>query len=178
MRVEALLSFGFRLGRSLTCLAELALVVGCDLIWKCSLDLGEHLFDAIKHVWMSILCHEIDETILRDIAKLTGGRYFRATNGEKLASIYTEIDELEKTKRGPYAGIVGYLDFNGNLDNAIAIRTMVITPRGASVQAGAGIVVDSDPVAEYNECWAKAKALIAAVKPAEQMTRVRRNAKG
>ena len=87
------------------------------------------------------------------------------------------IDELEKTKRGPYAGIVGYLDFNGNLDNAIAIRTMIITPKGASVQAGAGIVVDSDPVAEYNECWAKAKALIAAVKPAEQMTRVRSNAK-
>ena len=85
------------------------------------------------------------------------------------------IDELEKTRRGPYAGIVGYLDFNGNLDNAIAIRTMVITPKGASVQAGAGIVVDSDPVAEYNECWAKAKALIAAVKPAEEMTRVRNN---
>ena len=52
---------------------------------------------------------------------------------------------------------------------------MVITPRGASIQAGAGIVVDSDPVAEYNECWAKAKALIAAVKPAEEMTRVRNN---
>jgi len=85
------------------------------------------------------------------------------------------IDELERTKRGPYAGIVGYLDFNGNLDNAITIRTMVITPKGASVQAGAGIVADSDPIAEYNECWAKAKALIAAVKPAEEMTRVRNN---
>ena len=72
MTVEALLSFGFRLGRSLTCLAELALVVGCDLIWKCSLDLGEHLFDAIKHVWMSILCHEIDETILEDAFVLGG----------------------------------------------------------------------------------------------------------
>ena len=72
MTVEALLSFGFRLGRSLTCLAELASVVGCDLIWKCSLDLGEHLFDAIKHVWMSILCHEIDETIL-EYAFVRGG---------------------------------------------------------------------------------------------------------
>ena len=72
MRVEALLSFGFRLGRSLTCLAELALVVGCDLIWKCFSDLGEHLFDAIKHVWMSILCHEIDETILEDAFVLGG----------------------------------------------------------------------------------------------------------
>ena len=85
------------------------------------------------------------------------------------------IDELEKTKRGPYAGIVGYLDFNGNLDNAIAIRTMVITGSGASVQAGAGIVVDSDPLSEYKECWAKAKALIAAVKPAEEMTKTRNN---
>ena len=72
MRVEALLSCGFRLFRSLTCLAELPLVVGCDLIWKCSLDLGEHLFDAIKHVWMSILCHEIDETIL-EYAFVHGG---------------------------------------------------------------------------------------------------------
>ena len=72
MTVEALLSFGFRLGRSLTCLAELALVVGCDLIWKCFSDLGEHLFDAIKHVWMSILCHEIDETILEDAFVLGG----------------------------------------------------------------------------------------------------------
>ena len=72
MTVEALLSFGFRLGRFLTCLAELAPVVGCYLIWKCSLDLGEHLFDAIKHVWMSILCHEIDETIL-EYAFVHGG---------------------------------------------------------------------------------------------------------
>ena len=87
------------------------------------------------------------------------------------------IDELGKTKRGPYAGIVGYLDFNGNLDNAIAIRTMVITGSSASVQAGAGIVADSDPLNEYEECWAKAKALIAAVKPAEEMTKTRNNAR-
>ena len=50
------------------------------------------------------------------------------------------IDELEPTKRGPYAGVVGYLDFSGNLDTAIAIRTMVVQPDGrASVQAGAGV---------------------------------------
>ncbi|MGH9074035.1 MAG: anthranilate synthase component I family protein, partial [Acidimicrobiales bacterium] len=58
------------------------------------------------------------------------------------------IDELEPTKRGPYAGVVGYLDFSGSLDTAIAIRTMVVSPGGrASVQAGAGIVADSDPAA-------------------------------
>ena len=56
------------------------------------------------------------------------------------------IDDLEPTKRGPYAGVVGYLDFSGNIDTAIAIRTMLVGADGrASVQAGAGIVADSDP---------------------------------
>ena len=74
------------------------------------------------------------------------------------------IDELEPTKRGPYAGTVGYIDFSGNLDTAIAIRTMVVGPDGrASVQAGAGIVADSDPAAEDAECGAKAAAVLAAV---------------
>ncbi|HJM27863.1 MAG TPA: anthranilate synthase component I [Acidimicrobiales bacterium] len=85
------------------------------------------------------------------------------------------IDDLEKTKRGPYAGVVGYLDFSGNLDNAIAIRTMVITGDSASVQAGAGIVADSEPINEFQECWAKAKALLSAVRPAEKMTLMRKS---
>ena len=55
------------------------------------------------------------------------------------------IDDLEPVKRGPYAGVVGYVDFSGNLDTAIAIRTMFVGPHGASLQAGAGIVADSDP---------------------------------
>jgi anthranilate synthase component 1 len=80
------------------------------------------------------------------------------------------IDELEPTKRGPYAGIVGYLDFSGNLDTAIAIRTLVATADGkASVQAGAGIVAESDPQAEDEECAAKAAAVIAAVAGARQL---------
>ncbi len=63
------------------------------------------------------------------------------------------IDELEPTKRGIYGGIVGYFDFSGNLDTAIAIRTLVTTPDGrATVQAGAGIVADSDPASEDAEC--------------------------
>jgi len=74
------------------------------------------------------------------------------------------IDELEPTKRGPYAGIVGYIDFSGNLDTAIAIRTMTVSPDGsASVQAGAGIVADSDPATENEECANKAAAILAAV---------------
>jgi len=85
------------------------------------------------------------------------------------------IDELEPVKRGPYAGVVGYLDFSGNLDTAITIRTMVVHPDGrASVQAGAGIVVDSVPEHEDLECRNKAQALLAAVPAARRMTAARR----
>jgi len=74
------------------------------------------------------------------------------------------IDDLEPTKRGVYGGVVGYLDFSGNLDTAIAIRTMTVSPDGrASVQAGAGIVADSDPAMENAECAHKAAALLSAV---------------
>jgi anthranilate synthase component 1 len=86
------------------------------------------------------------------------------------------IDELEPTKRGVYGGVVGYVDFSGNLDTAIAIRTMVVTPDGhASVQAGAGIVADSDPAEEDVECQNKAAALLAAV-PAARRAGVGRGA--
>lgn len=90
------------------------------------------------------------------------------------------IDHLEPVRRGPYAGVVGYLDFSGNIDTAIAIRTMVIDPPGpdgvrvASVQAGAGIVADSDPRDEELETRNKAKALLSAVPAAVAMTRQRR----
>jgi anthranilate synthase component I len=80
------------------------------------------------------------------------------------------IDALEPSKRGPYAGTVGYLDFSGNVDTAIAIRTMVIRNGRASVQAGAGIVADSDPDDEDLECRNKAAALLAAVPAARRMT--------
>jgi anthranilate synthase component 1 len=74
------------------------------------------------------------------------------------------IDDLEPTKRGVYGGVVGYLDFSGNLDTAIAIRTMTVSPDGrASVQAGAGIVADSDPASENAECAHKAAAMLSAV---------------
>ena len=87
------------------------------------------------------------------------------------------IDELEPTKRGVYGGVVGYIDFSGNLDTAIAIRTMVVTPDGrASVQAGAGIVADSDPRSEDEECANKAGALLVAVTAARRMGAARRAA--
>jgi anthranilate synthase component 1 len=80
------------------------------------------------------------------------------------------IDELEPTKRGVYGGVVGYIDFSGNVDTAIAIRTIVVMPDGrASVQAGAGIVADSDPEREDEECAHKAGALLVAVTAARRM---------
>ena len=88
------------------------------------------------------------------------------------------IDELELTKRGVYGGVVGYIDFSGNIDTAIAIRTMVVSPDGrAHVQAGAGIVADSDPVREDEECGQKVRALLVAVTAARVMTAARRVAR-
>ena len=84
------------------------------------------------------------------------------------------IDELEPVKRGPYAGVVGYVDFSGNLDTAIAIRTMFVSTHGAYLQAGAGIVADSVPEDEDLECHNKAAALLAAIPAARRMTTKRR----
>jgi anthranilate synthase component 1 len=84
------------------------------------------------------------------------------------------IDSLEPVKRGLYAGTVGYLDFSGNIDSAIAIRTMVVKGNQAWVQAGAGVVADSIPEHEYLECENKARALLAAVPAARRMTAQRR----
>ena len=72
------------------------------------------------------------------------------------------ISNLEPTRRGIYAGAVGYLDFAGNLDFCITIRTVVLTGGKAYVQAGAGIVADSIPADEDQECHNKARALLTA----------------
>ncbi|HEY3373603.1 MAG TPA: anthranilate synthase component I [Candidatus Aquicultor sp.] len=77
------------------------------------------------------------------------------------------IDGLEPTARGPYAGVYGYIGFNGNLDCGITIRTIVIKDERAYIQAGAGIVADSDPLKEYDETKNKARALFAAIDQAE-----------
>ena len=78
------------------------------------------------------------------------------------------IDELEPVKRGPYAGAVGYLDFRGNLDTCIALRTAIMTPGQVHVQAGAGVVADSTPEGEYEETLRKAKATLLAIARAGQ----------
>jgi anthranilate synthase component 1 len=78
------------------------------------------------------------------------------------------IDELEPARRGPYAGTVGYFDRGGNMDMAIAIRTLMASAGRISVQSGAGIVYDSDPAAEYVETVNKARAVFTAVAQAER----------
>jgi anthranilate synthase component 1 len=78
------------------------------------------------------------------------------------------IDELEPTRRGPYAGAVGYFSFSGNMDMCINIRTVLVKKHQAFVQAGAGIVADSNPEHEYEETCNKAQAMMKAIQLAEQ----------
>ena len=79
------------------------------------------------------------------------------------------IEELEPARRGSYGGAVLYADFSGNLDSCIAIRSMLSTGGKGSIQAGAGIVADSVPEGEYQECLNKAQAVIRAIKRAREM---------
>jgi anthranilate synthase component 1 len=78
------------------------------------------------------------------------------------------IDEVEPTRRGPYGGAVGYMDFAGNMDMCIALRTIVWKNGAYDVQVGSGVVADSDPAAEFQECMNKAKALLLAIQVAQQ----------
>ena len=81
------------------------------------------------------------------------------------------IEELERTRRGIYAGGILYLDFAGNLDSCIALRTMVMKNGVAYVQAGGGIVADSTPEGEYEESVNKSKALLTALERAHRSKR-------
>ena len=77
------------------------------------------------------------------------------------------IDSVEPLKRGPYGGAVGYIDFTGNMDTCIALRTLVIKDGTIYIQAGAGIVADSVPEMEYRETLSKARAMLKAIHIAE-----------
>ncbi|MHA0857636.1 anthranilate synthase component I family protein [Paenibacillus sp. CMAA1364] len=83
------------------------------------------------------------------------------------------IEELEPVRRGPYTGSMGWIDYNGNMELNIIIRTLAIQDGKGYIQAGAGIVVDSDPYREYRECHNKAKAMIKAVLCSEEETAVK-----
>jgi anthranilate synthase component 1 len=78
------------------------------------------------------------------------------------------IDELETVRRGPYGGCVGYVDYSGNMDMAITIRTMVVNDGVISLQSGAGIVADSTPEFEFEECINKARAVLKAIDMARE----------
>jgi anthranilate synthase component 1 len=88
-------------------------------------------------------------------------------SGAPKVSAMQIISKLEPTSRGIYAGTVGYIDYAGNLDTCIAIRTMEIRGQTAYVQAGAGVVADSVPEKEYEETINKARALVRAIEIAE-----------
>jgi anthranilate synthase component 1 len=78
------------------------------------------------------------------------------------------IEELEPCRRGPYGGAVGYFGFSGNMDMGITIRTLLVKQGRVHVQAGAGIVYDSDPEKEFKECQNKAKGMLKAVEMARR----------
>jgi anthranilate synthase component 1 len=78
------------------------------------------------------------------------------------------IEELEPVKRGPYGGAIGYFSFSGDMDTAITLRTIVMQDNTAYIQAGGGIVADSDPAAEFQETENKAGALVRAIEMAEE----------
>jgi anthranilate synthase component 1 len=77
------------------------------------------------------------------------------------------IDEMEPQRRGPYGGAVGYIDFTGNMDTCIALRTLVLHDGHADIQAGGGVVYDSVPADEYEETMNKARGLLKAVEIAQ-----------
>ncbi len=85
------------------------------------------------------------------------------------------IAEMETTRRGLYGGAVGYFSFSGDVDTAITIRTMVAKDGRGYVQAGAGIVADSDPEMEYEECLSKARAVVRAIDLAQEAENASRN---
>lgn len=126
-----------------------------------------HRFSKVMHI-ASVVCGQIKkdkdgcDTIatMLPAGTLSGAPKFRACE---------IIDELEKDSRGVYGGAIGYLDFSGNLDVCIAIRTAVKKGDKVYIQAGAGIVADSMPENEYMECANKAGAVIEAVKRASEV---------
>lgn len=120
-----------------------------------------HRFSKVMHIASTVTgtlaadktCGDTIEALL-PAGTLSGAPKFRACE---------IIDELEPVPRGVYGGAIGYLDFSGNLDVCIAIRTAVKKGKKVFVQAGAGIVADSIPENEYQECANKAGAVIEAI---------------
>jgi anthranilate synthase component 1 len=105
---------------------------------------------------------------LSSLAALRAGLPAGTVSGAPKVRAMQIIDEIETCRRGPYGGAVGYIDFTGNMDTCIALRTFVMQGKTVYVQAGAGIVADSVPELEYQETLNKARGLLKAIAVAEQ----------
>jgi len=106
---------------------------------------------------------------LSALAALRAGLPAGTVSGAPKVRAMEIIDELEKHRRGPYAGAVGYIDYTGNMDTCIALRTLVMMPGKAYVQVGAGLVADSVPSSEFQETMNKARGQLKALALAEQI---------
>jgi anthranilate synthase component 1 len=118
-------------------------------------------YSHVQHIVSNVTAQIRDD---RDAVDALGAVFPAGTvSGAPKVRAMEIIEELEPARRGPYAGAVGYFDFRGNMDLAIAIRTMFTSPGQLHLQAGAGIVYDSVPETEYQECQNKLSALYAAI---------------
>jgi anthranilate synthase component 1 len=123
-------------------------------------------YSHVMHITSNV-CGELREG-LTALDALRAGLPAGTVSGAPKVRAMQIIDEMERHRRGPYAGAVGYIDFSGNMDTCIALRTLVMQGQTAYVQAGAGIVADSVPETEYQETLSKAKGLLKAIEIAEQ----------
>jgi anthranilate synthase component 1 len=118
-------------------------------------------FSHVMHLVSTVVCDVAPGTTALDVlcACFPAG----TLSGAPKVRAMEVIEELEPTRRGLYGGVVGYVDVSGDLDTAVAIRTVVMRDGHAYVQAGAGIVADSDPAAEDEESRNKAAAVLGAL---------------
>ncbi|MCA9984062.1 MAG: anthranilate synthase component I [Anaerolineales bacterium] len=121
-----------------------------------------HVMHIVSHVTGQIVAEMNAYDLMR--ATLPAGTVSGAPKVRAMAI----IEELEGERRGLYAGAVGYFGYDGSMDTCITLRTMLVQDQTVYVQAGAGIVADSDPTSEYQECFNKARALLVAVDRAER----------
>src|SRR5437016_12651103 len=124
-------------------------------------------YSHVMHIVSNVIGRSRDDCTAFDVVRAT----FPAgtVSGAPKIRAMQIISELEKTRRGCYAGAIGYFGFDGNLDSCIALRCAVLKNGNAYFQAGAGIVADSDPQREYEETVSKARAMMKALAMASQM---------
>ena len=124
------------------------------------------------HIVSNVECYVADGQ--DGLAALVAGFPAGTVSGAPKVRAMEIIDELEPEKRGIYAGTVGYFSANGAMDTCIALRTAVVKDGVMYVQAGGGVVADSDPEAEYQESCNKARALLRAAEEAVRFASARR----